>query len=737
MQQRIRSFYKLLIIVFLLQLLSKAQPGDYYNTINVSNPTFVDDLKTRIRSPYTKVSYDNFDETNVANYASYNKGDGTRGVVCVYSGYEFVYSGTFAWTTMSREHTWCHSWMPTYSSTSGNEYADQHHLFPTHQNSANGVRSNHPLGEVVTVTSSFLEGKYGKDANNNNVYEPRDSHKGDAARAILYMALRYDDVNGNNWDFNWLNNTRLPYLNEAPQDLNLLLSWHQNDPPDTWEIGRNDYIQSIQQNRNPFIDHPEYVDYIDFNEMTYKSSSSNTSVSFASAGATKNENGGSYSISLSITNRSITNSTSADVVLISGNASDIGNYTTQTVTFPANSSITQTVNISITDNNIEEDDKEFVFELQNINGGENAMIGNNPTFRLTVVDDERRLFISEISDANRFTAEFVEIYNGKNREVDASGYILKQFNSAQTFTIPSETIIPAHGFLVIGRDTLKSGFENYWGVTFDTTVVYINSGNKIPLINGNEKFSLKGLDNINIDPKINNDTTFLGHVENRRIIRVNHENDINSWQSLLLSSSPATPGRLEPAQVLPVELNSFNAKVSGKNVELTWSTAAEINNYGFNVERTSVRSSNWEVIGFVGGAGNSNSPKEYSFVDDNLQRGKFSYRLKQIDNDGKFSYSQIINIEIRTIPTEFALYQNYPNPFNPTTKIKYSISSLQPTLLKVYDVLGNEVVLLVSEIKEPGEYEIEWNASNLSSGIYFYKLQAGDFISTKKFVLMK
>lgn len=269
-----RYFYRLLLVLTLITLHDLnifAQVG-YYDSINVANPTFVTDLKERIRRNYTKVSYDQFDETNVANYASRDTSGGKRAVTCVYSGFIQVYTPPFAWTpttSMSREHTWCHSWMPTYSSTSGNEYSDQHHLFPTHQNGANGVRSNHPLGIVATVTSSFLEGKYGQDANMNNVYEPRDAHKGDAARAILYMALRYDGVNGNSWNFNWLNSVRLPFLNEAPQDINTLIQWHQNDPPDAWEIGRNDYIYSIQNNRNPFIDHPEYVNYIDFNDMTY------------------------------------------------------------------------------------------------------------------------------------------------------------------------------------------------------------------------------------------------------------------------------------------------------------------------------------------------------------------------------------------------------------------------------------------------------------------------------------
>ncbi|MEO8664229.1 MAG: endonuclease [Ignavibacteria bacterium] len=256
-----------LLILFSF-LISNEIYSQYYDLISTSAPTFVTDLESRIRSPYTRISYDNFDETNIANFASINNGNGTRSVFCVYSGYEYIYTGTFTWGTMSREHTWAHSWAPTYPSTSTDQYSDQYHLFPTNQDNANVRRSNHPLGIVTNVTFQFLEGKVGTNANGDIVYEPRDRHKGDAARALLYMSVRYDGIGGNSWTFDWLNNTRLPSLSEGPQDINILISWHNQDPPDKWEVDRNNYIQSIQQNRNPFVDHPEYVNYINFNNLT-------------------------------------------------------------------------------------------------------------------------------------------------------------------------------------------------------------------------------------------------------------------------------------------------------------------------------------------------------------------------------------------------------------------------------------------------------------------------------------
>lgn len=243
--------------------------ANYYDNVDSTSANFVNDLKSRIRSPYTKISYNSYDETMIAEYAHVDTAGGQQVVNCVYSQFHYTYTPPFDWLPISREHTYCHSWMPSYASTSTNEYADQHHLFPTQQNNANAVRSNHPLGEVTTPVSTFILGTLGNNDQGYMVYEPREVHKGDAARALLYMALRYDDVNGLNWTYNYLNNTTLPGLSEGPQSVETLLTWHFQDLPDAYERGRNDYIQSIQQNRNPFVDHPFWVNRINFNDLSY------------------------------------------------------------------------------------------------------------------------------------------------------------------------------------------------------------------------------------------------------------------------------------------------------------------------------------------------------------------------------------------------------------------------------------------------------------------------------------
>ncbi len=194
---------------------------------------------------------------------------------------------------------------------------------------------------------------------------------------------------------------------------------------------------------------------------------------------------------------------------------------------------------------------------------------------------------------------------------------------------------------------------------------------------------------------------------------------------------------------VPVELTSFTANVRENIVMLEWVTATEVNNYGFEIERqvgSSKAAGNWELIKFVEGHGNSNSPKQYSFTDKNPVGGSvFIYRLKQIDNDVNYEYSDEIEVEI--IPDKFALYQNYPNPFNPSTKIRYQLPQESNVIIKIYDILGAEVITLLNEKKEPGVYEIDFNAQStaggLPSGIYIYRIVADGFVETKKMLLMK
>jgi len=188
---------------------------------------------------------------------------------------------------------------------------------------------------------------------------------------------------------------------------------------------------------------------------------------------------------------------------------------------------------------------------------------------------------------------------------------------------------------------------------------------------------------------------------------------------------------------VPVELGSFTATVNINEVILRWSTATEVDNYGFEVERWSnVKSENWEKIGFVQGHGNSNSPKQYEFVDIPKGGTAFQYRLKQIDSNGKYTYGNVVSVEIG-IPSQYALRQNYPNPFNPTTIISYSISKDVLVELKVFDVLGREVASLVNKNQKAGSYEVIYDGRLQASGIYICKMSSDNYSSSIKMLLTK
>ena len=195
------------------------------------------------------------------------------------------------------------------------------------------------------------------------------------------------------------------------------------------------------------------------------------------------------------------------------------------------------------------------------------------------------------------------------------------------------------------------------------------------------------------------------------------------------------PFHSDPTSPLPVELTSFTASTNANSVALKWNTATELNNFGFNIERKSVNSS-WAQIAFVHGNGNSNSPKEYSYIDNTLSAGKYSYRLKQIDNNGTYKYSKVVEVNIGS-PAAFVLDQNYPNPFNPSTTISYALPTGSNVKLVIYNSLGQEVRTLVNGFKDAGIHKINFSALNMTSGMYFYKIEAGSFTQVRKMILLK
>jgi hypothetical protein len=211
-------------------------------------------------------------------------------------------------------------------------------------------------------------------------------------------------------------------------------------------------------------------------------------------------------------------------------------------------------------------------------------------------------------------------------------------------------------------------------------------------------------------------------------------------EEILISRQQEKNGQLRlftsiyrPSAIVPVELISFTASTSGNNLLISWSTASELNNKGFEVQRSEVRGqksevSNWERIAFVEGHGTTSEQQNYSYKDSSLTNGKYFYRLKQIDYDGSFKYSLEIEIDLSN-PLRYSLEQNYPNPFNSTTTIEFSLAEQAGVTLKIYNILGKEVKTLIKERLSPGNYLINWDAKEsdgklLPTGIYLIRLSA-------------
>jgi len=310
--------------------------------------------------------------------------------------------------------------------------------------------------------------------------------------------------------------------------------------------------------------------------------------------------------------------------------------------------------------------------------------------------------------------DWIEVYNPLSTSIDISGYkiydIGGQSGTKSKKLFPVGTILPANGFTVVITDTASFvGDTSAFGLS--------SSGEKVWL----EDAAGTLIDSV-VFPALGTDTSYA---------RVPDGSDT------FVKLSPTTKG-ISNEPVVPVELISFAVSIFNNGVLLNWATATESNNSGFEVQRK-FNDGKFEVVTFIKGFGTTTEKQNYSFIDRNLADGSYEYRLRQIDFDGYYSYSQSAEVEYLVIPKVSRLAQNYPNPFNPSTMISYQVSSNSFVSLKVYNIIGDEVAMLVNEYQPIGNYNITFSANKmkLASGTYFYKLQAGDFVSVKKMLMLK
>ncbi len=216
---------------------------------------------------------------------------------------------------------------------------------------------------------------------------------------------------------------------------------------------------------------------------------------------------------------------------------------------------------------------------------------------------------------------------------------------------------------------------------------------------------------------------------------INKNNSPNTFEILNSLLSPPMYINNEP---LPVALMSFGSETVKRDVTLNWVTAAEIDNTGFDVERRqSGNEGGWSKIGFIAGNKTTNNPTQYRYEDKKLESGRYEYRLKQIDFNGNYTYFELNKSVEVGVPSKMNLSQNYPNPFNPVTKIDFDLPADSKVRVVIYDMLGKEVMTVVNGNFKVGYYTISLNAEKLSSGTYFYRLNAGEQVLTKKMSVVK
>ena len=755
----------ILIIVLTGNFIFAGIPDGYYDNAgsisgNELKAALHNIISNHTRYPYTSGSTDVWDLLKITDEDPNNSSN----VILLYTGRSQVKTEnagenlTYTGDRWNREHVWAKSHgFPDESDTA---YTDIHHLRPADE-SVNSKRNNREFDEGGVQDSEATGCYYDNDA---WTWEPRDAVKGDVARMMMYMAVRYDPgyhSDNSTYDLELVDSTGNNATNSPLfGKLSTLLTWHNDDPVDDWERTRNDTIYHFQGNRNPFIDHPEYATSI--------WGSSTTTVYFASTGATVGEGDGTYALTVSISNVDSENATTAQVAITSGSgsAADVNNYTTQTVTFPAGSVADQTITLTITDDSDYEYSETVVFSLQSVSGGNSAASDYPNTLTLTISDNELpNIFISEYVEGSS-SNKYIEIFNHTNATVDLSDYQLLLFSNGSATATTTNSLsgdLPS-GSVIVYQNSAATAYS---GTATDASAVNFNGNDAIAL------YCVSTTSYVDIFGVIGDDpgSAWTGDggytTVNKTLVRkqsvsagittnpsgtgasafttlvtewdVYNQDDVNYLGSHNIDHS------------LPVELTSFTADNSrAGEITLNWVTESEIENLGFILERGAESedgtTAEWtEIASYITdealrGQGSVTYRTVYTYTDKSVELGvPYDYRLADVSYAGEKVYHalNVLGVAVTEIPEEFALFPAYPNPFNPETVIRYQLSADSDVSLQIYDVKGQMIETLLNKTQDPGFYKVNWKPNNLPSGVYFCKLTIGDRASTQKLILLK
>ncbi len=756
--------YILLVITVITSLATGGIPSGYYDDAtgksgNELKAALHKIVSNHTKYPYTSTSTDVWDLLKITD----EDPNDTSKVILLYTGrsqdkdyldhgasWDYTQydggNGTYgeAW---NREHVWAKS--HGFPDDSDTAYTDIHHLRPADR-TVNSSRNNKEFDEGGVADDEATGCYYDNDA---WTWEPRDAVKGDVARMMFYMVVRYDPgyhSDNSTYDLELVDSTGNASDSPLFGKLSTLLTWHNDDPVDSWEQTRNDTIYILQGNRNPFIDHPEYADSL--------WGSSTTTVYFSASGASQNENTGSYNLTVSISNMDGTNATSVQVAITggSGSAADVNNYTTQTVTFPAGSAADQTVSLTITDDSDYEGDETITFSLQNVSGGNSAAIDYPSQFTLTLNDnDTPELYISEVSEGDGYTTEFLELYNSTSTAIDLTGYKIVMASastnaSESVFDIGSDggggdTSIPAGGFWIISRGANRTTFETAFS-SFPSSAKFYDGNTGLYFATSTaRRWRLRAADGTanTDDGTLIDDTGAAAGGEDQHTI----QNPAGTFTtSTSTDGANSTPGALDNDQSLAVELFYFKAIPGGNKVILNWATASETNNLGYIIYRRTggepfQNIADYRTAPELTGQGSTTCQTNYSFTDKNVSTGHtYQYRLADVDYSGLKTYHGPVTVTVNT--PGLVLARSYPNPFNPVTNISFTLGEPGPVRMTIYDIRGQLVCQLHDKRMDAGSHNIVWrgindNRKQVASGIYFLRVQNRHNTYCEKLILAR
>lgn len=314
----------------------------------------------------------------------------------------------------------------------------------------------------------------------------------------------------------------------------------------------------------------------------------------------------------------------------------------------------------------------------------------------------------------------------------AAGSIVTKTEGTEPYRVHTIQFTNFRQYLIIGTDDNINFQIKLFEDSSQIHIVYGNMDKTVSSVFG--QIGLRGLNTTDFKNRINtgNWDTSLPGPNNASTSELSSTVFPLSGQTYIWTHINCT--------LLPVEMSSFNSTINGRDVTLNWTTATETNNSNFEIER-SILNGQWIKTGSIPGNGTTLSVMNYSYTDRNLNSGVYNYRLKQIDFNGNYEYFNLMNEVNIGIPAQYKLLQNYPNPFNPSTTIKYDLPFEGKVSIKIFDMSGREAATLVNEIKTAGYYSVQFNASDLSSGIYYYRITAvsdgQSFVETKKMILLK